>query len=215
MIEDGRGDLFGTTQLGGPGDEGTVFELAAGSGQITTLAYIQDGGESDGGGMGGDFGLTETQSGDLFFSTLSVSTNNASIAELKPAPLYLTVKPAQPTVTTAPSPTTIAPSTRRVTLHDTATLSGGYYPTGFLDFALRAPGSHTDVYYRAVPVHGDGTYTAPHGFTLSATKSLPGTYQWIVEYTGDHNNIAREQIDSTITVTSGRASQRQGFRPDH
>ncbi len=35
---DAHGDLFGTTTRGGPDNDGTVFELAAGSGTITTVA---------------------------------------------------------------------------------------------------------------------------------------------------------------------------------
>src|SRR5262249_44077231 len=35
---DAHGNLFGTTEFGGASDRGAVFELAAGSGTITTLA---------------------------------------------------------------------------------------------------------------------------------------------------------------------------------
>ena len=38
LISDAAGNLFGTTSQGGPGNNGTVFEVAAGSGAITTLA---------------------------------------------------------------------------------------------------------------------------------------------------------------------------------
>jgi uncharacterized repeat protein (TIGR03803 family)/predicted outer membrane repeat protein len=38
LIEDGSGDLFGTTSDGGAYGDGTVFEVAAGSGAVTTLA---------------------------------------------------------------------------------------------------------------------------------------------------------------------------------
>src|SRR5262249_49782873 len=38
VIEDSHGNLFGTTRYGGPSNDGTVWELAAGSSSITTLA---------------------------------------------------------------------------------------------------------------------------------------------------------------------------------
>ena len=38
LIEDGSGNLFGTTEFGGASNDGTVFEVAAGSHAITTLA---------------------------------------------------------------------------------------------------------------------------------------------------------------------------------
>jgi uncharacterized repeat protein (TIGR03803 family) len=38
LVMDGSGNLYGTTQQGGASGDGTVFEVAAGSGAITTLA---------------------------------------------------------------------------------------------------------------------------------------------------------------------------------
>ena len=38
LVEDSSGNLFGVTMAGGPGGGGTVFEVVAGSGAITTLA---------------------------------------------------------------------------------------------------------------------------------------------------------------------------------
>ena len=38
LVRDGAGNLFGTTQYGGSSGDGTVFEIAAGSSTITTLA---------------------------------------------------------------------------------------------------------------------------------------------------------------------------------
>src|SRR5208337_1073544 len=69
LVEDSSGNLFGTTAYGGPsyyidGGTGTVFEVAAGSGSITTLASF-DG--TNGAGPNG--GLVEDSSGNLFGTT--------------------------------------------------------------------------------------------------------------------------------------------------
>jgi uncharacterized repeat protein (TIGR03803 family) len=68
LVMDSRGDLYGTTQQGGPlaYSEGNVFELAQGSHQITSLGYFN--------GTGGinvkvDAGLTMDSSGDLYGTT--------------------------------------------------------------------------------------------------------------------------------------------------
>ena len=42
LLMDSAGNLYGTTSLGGLGDDGTIFEFAKGSGTITTLAYFND-----------------------------------------------------------------------------------------------------------------------------------------------------------------------------
>jgi len=63
LVVDASGNLFGTTTEGGASDEGTVFEIKAGSGKITTLAsFPANGGYSVG-------GLVEDASGDLFGTT--------------------------------------------------------------------------------------------------------------------------------------------------
>ena len=53
----------------------------------------------------------------------------------------------------------------------------------------------------SVTVNGNGTYTTPTGFTLPATGTVTGTYQWDASYGGDannnpvsDNNAANEQV---------------------
>src|SRR5262245_1749170 len=65
LIADSGGNLFGTTGLGGPNNDGTVFEVKANSNTITTLASFT-------GGNGGAFpfaGLIADSSGNLFGTT--------------------------------------------------------------------------------------------------------------------------------------------------
>jgi hypothetical protein len=68
LVEDSSGDLFGTTT-------GSVFELAAGSNTITTLATF--------GGGANPFGsrLVEDNNGDLFGSTDDGPNGDGSVFE--------------------------------------------------------------------------------------------------------------------------------------
>ena len=53
-----------------------------------------------------------------------------------------------------------------MTLNDTATLAGGFNPTGTITFTLFHNGGTTPVDTETVTVNGNGTYTTPTGFTL-------------------------------------------------
>jgi uncharacterized repeat protein (TIGR03803 family) len=75
LIVDANGDLFGTTAQGGPGSQGTVFELVntgSGYGQPVTLATFD--------GSNGSYlyaGLTADAQGDLFGTTYSGGANSS------------------------------------------------------------------------------------------------------------------------------------------
>ncbi len=99
---------------------------------------------------------------------------------------------------------------RRATmLTDSATLSGGYNPTGTITFYLFAPGVTTpnrapysnNVYSDTVDgqrqrhVHHGDPGTNPGGYRH---RPVPGTYQWVAVYSGDANNNG---------VTSGYGSE--------
>jgi hypothetical protein len=96
----------------------------------------------------------------------------------------LTINQASPTITTTPGGTVTVGT--GVPLTDSATLDGGFNPTGTITFQLFAPAAlgggivHTEV----VMVNGNGTYSTPNGFVPAAG----GTYQWVVTYSGDSNN---------------------------
>jgi CSLREA domain-containing protein len=72
VTRDSAGNLFGTTESGGTGGAGAVFEIAAGSSTITDLA-------SFGGGAVGVYpygGLTTDAAGDMFGTTMSGGVNS-------------------------------------------------------------------------------------------------------------------------------------------
>jgi uncharacterized repeat protein (TIGR03803 family) len=65
LVEDSSGNLFGTTETGGPSGRGTVFKIAAGTNSLTTL-FAFDGGANGGNPYGT---LIEDTSGNLFGTT--------------------------------------------------------------------------------------------------------------------------------------------------
>ena len=72
-------------------------------------------------------------------------------------------------------------------IHDTATLAGGFNPTGTITFRLFGPNdatcATTPVFTSTVNVNGNGDYISSAFTTISA-----GVYRWIATYNGDANN---------------------------
>jgi uncharacterized repeat protein (TIGR03803 family) len=64
LVEDGSGNLFGTTSFGGAFNDGTVFEVGKNTGRVTTLATF-----SESNGLDPRGGLVEDSSGNLFGTT--------------------------------------------------------------------------------------------------------------------------------------------------
>jgi autotransporter-associated beta strand protein len=103
-----------------------------------------------------------------------------------------------PTLTTAASPD-VSLSKPSVTLGDSATLSGGFSPTGSIVFTLTGPGGF--LYTQTDAVSGNGTYTA--AATLPTIGTVAGTYSWTAHYTGDGNNeVADASADTLILFSS-------------
>jgi hypothetical protein len=107
---------------------------------------------------------------------------------------------ASPAIATTPSAGGTVGST---TVTDTATLPGGYNPTGTITFNLYGPSttascSGTPAGTGKVTVSGDGGYTSP-----SVTPAQAGTYWWTASYNGDVNNNAVSSGcgDEPVTIT--------------
>jgi uncharacterized repeat protein (TIGR01451 family) len=70
---------------------------------------------------------------------------------------------------------------------DTATIAGGFNPTGSIRFDLYGPNNATctgaPVFTSTVPVAGNGNYTSG-----SFTPTQPGIYRFVATYSGDANN---------------------------
>ena len=106
----------------------------------------------------------------------------------------VTITQATPTIATMPS----AGGPIGTSVIDTATINGGFNPTGTVTFELFAPGDTTCA--------GPPVFTSPTNplIGVSASSTPPfataavGTYQWVATYNGDANNTA---------VTSGCAAE--------
>ncbi len=107
-----------------------------------------------------------------------------------------------------PSLTSTASGTVEVggSVHDTAQLIGGTDPTETISFTLYGPDdetcSRTPVFSDSVPVSGSGDYTSG-----SFTPIAPGTYRWVVSYSGDPNNLpagptACSEAAESVVVTA-------------
>ncbi len=101
-------------------------------------------------------------------------------------------------------------------LTDSATLSGGsdFLAGDTLTFTLYGP-SGGSVYTTTVPVSDNGTYsvdsarsTNPGGYVPSGSGTLTGTYQWVVNFSGDSNNtLASTNLgDEPESVTQAGSS---------
>jgi uncharacterized repeat protein (TIGR01451 family) len=117
----------------------------------------------------------------------------------------LTVNKASPMLATTPNVSMVTLGDMQPPiLQDTATLSGGFNPTGSITFRLYAPGVDPTVgpatYTETVVVSsGDGTYSTAVGFTSNAS----GTWHWVATYNGDPNNNAAPSgpLDEPVTVS--------------
>ena len=198
LIEDQSGNLFGATNAGGPYGFGTVFEVSAGSGAITTLASF-----NNANGANPTASLVEDHNGNLFGTTLAGGASGyGTVFEVAASQKQVTVNQANPTLTATPSQTAVTLGTMAPILTDTAGLAGGYYPTGTLTFTLYHSGDLVDT--ETVAVTGNGNYSTPAGYTLPPTGIVTGGYQWDVSYSGDGNNNASSDNNATaeqVTIT--------------
>jgi hypothetical protein len=89
-------------------------------------------------------------------------------------------------LTVALSTSASAPVTLGGAIRDTATLSGGSSPSGTIAFSLYSAGDSScskALREVRVPVSGSGSYVSP-----PVTPAIPGSYQWVANYSGDANN---------------------------
>jgi len=139
----------------------------------------------------GDYRWIAHYSGDTNNNAVDTSCNDANETS--------TVNKATPTIGTTPNPTA---GVLGVTLNDSATVSGGYNPTGTVTFNLYGPldtnCSGTPAYTQTVNLSSGSAATSP-GFASNAV----GTWRWTATYNGDSNNNTATSgcQDELVTVT--------------
>ena len=106
------------------------------------------------------------------------------------------------------SPTISTDASANITIggsvSDTATLAGGFNPTGTITFRLFGPNDATctnpSVFTTTKAVNGNGAYTS-----AAFTPTLVGTYRWVASYDGDANNNgvsgACNDTDESVVVS--------------
>jgi|HubBroStandDraft_5_1064220.scaffolds.fasta_scaffold03959_4 hypothetical protein len=125
--------------------------------------------------------------------------NSAAVDQNDPAG-QVAVSAASPSITSLPSPASLALNSTATTLQDGASLSDGYYPTGTITFTLYQ-GSHL-LDTETTAVDGDGSYPTPTGYSLPATPGAAATYQWNETYSGDSNNNSASDVNDGSEAVS-------------
>jgi hypothetical protein len=143
---------------------GTVSEAVNGDGTYTSPDFTPN--------TAGSYQWVATYSGDSQNLTASTHCNDPKEQS--------TVSPATPSIVTHATSATSGGS-----IHDVATLTGGFNPTGMITWNVYAAGSCTTVLHSVSDVvNGDGTYTSPDW------SPADGSYQWVATYSGDTNNTS-------------------------
>jgi hypothetical protein len=140
----------------------------------------------------GTYEWTASYSGDGNNAVASSSCGTAAVI----------VTTASPTITVTPSP---ASSPLGSEFSATATLAGGYSPSGSITFDLYPVGDTTctgTVFQSTAAttgVDGNATYQAASSYQLTT----PGTYEWTASYSGDSDNaiVATTCGQGAVTVT--------------
>src|SRR5262249_6695605 len=159
--------------LTGPGGFSyTQTDTVSGNGTYTASTTLPTSGQ-----VAGTYTWSATYGGD---SNNNPANDQGGILE------QTVVSPASPPLTTTPNLTTVTLGPAFVTLTDSATLSGGYYPTGAITFLL-FQGS-TLMHTETVAVSGNGPYTTPTGFTLPTTGRAARGYVWPPVYSRGRDN---------------------------
>ncbi|MHC5537608.1 beta strand repeat-containing protein [Singulisphaera rosea] len=165
---------------GGYNPSGTVtFRLYSNPNGTGTPLFTDT--ESLVGGVATSAGYTATATGtDYWVATYNGDSNNSSvISGLADEPVI--VSPASPSIVTVQQPATATVGSQ---IADTATISGGYNPSGTVTFRLydNSAGTGTPLFTDTETLVGGVATSA--GYTATAT----GTDYWVATYNGDSNN---------------------------
>jgi uncharacterized repeat protein (TIGR03803 family) len=184
LLMDGNGNLYGTTASGGAYSDGTVFEVARGSGTITTLASF-----NGANGSSPQASLIMDSSGNLYGTTNSGgASNNGTVFEVVSSVSY--------SITGFQSPTTAGTSgSFTVTvLNPDGTTDTGY--TGTIHFTSTDPQAALPADY-AFQSSDQGVHTFTATLYTSGSRAITGS---------DTSNSMITGADGPITVTAAAAT---------
>jgi hypothetical protein len=182
-----------TFQLFGPGDTGCTTPIATRNGTVSGSGTATSGNVAAGGV--GTYRWVASYGGDDSNNPATSTCGDEQVVVVK----------ATPGITTTPSGSVPAGGV----VSDTATISGGFHPTGSVTFQLYGPGDTgcaTPIATRTDTLSGGGT-AASGNVTIGAA----GTYRWTATYGGDANNnsvtspCSAEQVIVTPQRLTGRA----------
>lgn len=178
-------------ELFGPGDTDCKTPIATRTGPVSDTGTATSG-DIPAGGVG-TYRWVASYSGD--------DANNPVTSECGEE---VEVVKATPGIATTPSGSVPAGGA----VSDTATVSGGFHPTGTVEFQLYAPGDtdcKTPIATRTGDLSGSGT-AASGDVTIGAA----GTYRWTATYSGDANNnaVTSPCSDEEVKVTPQRLTGR-------
>jgi hypothetical protein len=162
------------TSSGTPVDTETVNDVDGDGSYSTPTGYTLPTGQ----GVVGLYQWQVTYSGD---------SNNEKVSDNIDSAEQVSVNDANPTLSSTPTPAAYTLGTSSGALKDTVTISNGYHAQGSIAFTLAYNGSIVDT-ETITTVNGNGSYTTPTGYTVPATGTVTGTYQWNAQYSGDTNN---------------------------
>ncbi|MEN3356490.1 MAG: hypothetical protein V7637_472 [Mycobacteriales bacterium] len=180
-----------TFALFAPGDTGCATPIATRTGTLSGGTAAS--GNIAAGGVG-TYRWVATYNGD--------ANNNAVTSPCGSEQVVVTK--ATPAIATDPSGSVPAGGN----ISDTATVSGGFSPTGTVTFTLFAPG---DIGCATPIATRTGTLSGGTAASGSVQIGAAGTYRWVASYSGDANNNAvtspcgSEQVTVTPQVLTGRA----------
>ena len=125
----------------------------------------------------GTYRWIASYSGDANNNIIAGACNNANESVI--------INKATPTISTQASPEVFVGSD----IFDSATVAGGFGPTGTITFGLFGPNdndcSGTPVFVSTKSVNGNGNYSSN-----PFAPSSPGTYRFVATYSGDSNHNA-------------------------